>query len=67
MRRTIVYWGATGVVAGVTLLAAFNYLTGTSEAVENFRHVGYPSSCVSCSVSGSCQEPSCCSCHGCRR
>ena len=42
MRRKIVYWGATGVVAGVTLLAAFNYLTGTSAAVENFRHVGYP-------------------------
>ena len=26
-----------------------------------------PSSCVSCSASGSWQEPSCCSCHGCRR
>jgi DoxX-like protein len=42
MRRQIVYWGATGVVAGVTLLAAFSYLTSQPEAVENFRHVGYP-------------------------
>jgi hypothetical protein len=42
MRSKILYWGATGVVAGVTLLAAFSYLTGSPEAVENFRHVGYP-------------------------
>ena len=42
MRRQIVYWGATGVVASVTLLAAFSYLTSSPEAVENFRHVGYP-------------------------
>jgi hypothetical protein len=42
MRRKIVYWGATGVVASVTLLAAFSYLTSSPEAVENFRHVGYP-------------------------
>jgi hypothetical protein len=26
----------------VALLAAFSYLTGTPEAIENFRHVGYP-------------------------
>jgi uncharacterized membrane protein YphA (DoxX/SURF4 family) len=42
MRTKIVYWGATGVVASVTLLAAFSYLTSSPEAVENFRHVGYP-------------------------
>jgi hypothetical protein len=42
MSRTIVYWGATGLVAIVALLAAFNYLTTTPTAVENFRHVGYP-------------------------
>ena len=42
MRRKIVYWGATGVVASVTLLAAFSYLTSSPEAVEIFRHVGYP-------------------------
>ena len=41
-RRTIAYWGATGVVTIVPLLAAFAYLTTSPEAVENFRHVGYP-------------------------
>jgi len=40
--RTIAYWGATGVVTVVPLLAAFAYLTTSPEAVENFRHVGYP-------------------------
>jgi hypothetical protein len=40
--RTITYWGATGVVTIVPLLAAFAYLTTSPEAVENFRHVGYP-------------------------
>ena len=40
--RTIAYWGATGVVTIVPLLAAFAYLTTNPEAVENFRHVGYP-------------------------
>jgi uncharacterized membrane protein YphA (DoxX/SURF4 family) len=42
MRSKIVYWSATGVVASVTLLAAFSYLTSAPQAVENFRHVGYP-------------------------
>jgi hypothetical protein len=40
--RTVVYWGATGLVTIVPLLAAFAYLTTSPEAVENFRHVGYP-------------------------
>ena len=42
MLRKIVYWGATGLVTLVPLLAAFAYLTTSPEAVENFRHVGYP-------------------------
>jgi hypothetical protein len=40
--RKILYWGATGLVATATLLAAFSYLTSATQAVENFRHVGYP-------------------------
>ena len=40
--RKTVYWGATGLVTSVTLLAAFSYLTTAPQAVENFRHVGYP-------------------------
>ena len=42
MPRTIAYWGATGLVTIVPLLAAFAYLTTSPQAVENFRHVGYP-------------------------
>jgi hypothetical protein len=42
MRRKIVYWGATGLVASVALLGAFSYLTTSPGAVENFRHVRYP-------------------------
>ena len=42
MRRKITYWGATSLVAIVPLLAAFAYLTAAPQAVENFRHVGYP-------------------------
>ncbi len=42
MRRRIAYWGATALVGIATLAAAFSYLTAAPEAVENFRHVGYP-------------------------
>ena len=42
MRRKLAYWGATGLVGSVTLLAAVSYLTASPEAVENIRHVGYP-------------------------
>ena len=42
MRRKIVYWGATGLVATVALLGGFSYVTNSPEAIENFRHVGYP-------------------------
>lgn len=42
MLRKTTYWGATGLVTIVPLLAAFAYLTAAPQAVENFRHVGYP-------------------------
>lgn len=42
MSRTIAYWAATGLVTIVALFAAFSYLTTSPQAVENFRHVGYP-------------------------
>ena len=42
MTRNIVYWGATGLVASVALLGGFSYVTNAPEAIENFRHVGYP-------------------------
>ena len=40
--HTIAYWTATGLVTIVPLFAAFAYLTTAPQAVENFRHVGYP-------------------------
>jgi hypothetical protein len=42
MLQRIAYWGATALVGIVTLFAAFFYLTAAPQAVENFRHVGYP-------------------------
>ena len=38
----IVFWVATVLVALDALYAAFTYLTASPEAIENFRHVGYP-------------------------
>ena len=42
MKRNIPYWGTTGLVAAVTLLAGFSYVTNSPAAIENFQHVGYP-------------------------
>jgi DoxX-like family len=42
MSRKMVFWGATALVAVEALFGAFTYLTTSPEAVENFRHVGYP-------------------------
>ena len=42
MLRKIAYWGTTGLVGIATLAAGFSYLTAAPEAIENFRHVGYP-------------------------
>jgi uncharacterized membrane protein YphA (DoxX/SURF4 family) len=42
MARKISYWVSTGLVAAMSLFAAFSYLTGNSQAVEGFAHVGYP-------------------------
>ena len=42
MKQKVFYWGATGLVTSVALLGGFSYVTNTPEAIENFRHVGYP-------------------------
>ena len=47
MKRKILYWGATGLVATVAVLGGFSYVTNAPEAIENFRHVGYPAA-VAC-------------------
>ena len=42
MPRKVAFWGATVLVAIEALFGAFTYLTTSPQAVENFRHVGYP-------------------------
>ena len=41
-RKTIAFWGATGLVAIEALYGAFTYLTSAPVAIERFAHVGYP-------------------------
>ena len=42
MGRTLAYWITTGLMAALSILAAFSYLSGAPKAVEGFAHVGYP-------------------------
>jgi len=42
MTRRVMYWVSTGLVAALSLVAAFSYLAGVPQAVEGFAHVGYP-------------------------
>ncbi len=42
MGRKVIYWVSTGLLAAMSLLAAFTYLSGSSQAVQGFAHVGYP-------------------------
>ena len=42
MARKIIYWVSTGLVAASGLMAAFAYLSGSPQAVEGFKLVGYP-------------------------
>ena len=42
MARKVIYGIATGFVALMSLFAGFVYLSGSSQAVQGFAHVGYP-------------------------
>jgi DoxX-like family len=42
MTRKVIYWASTGLLALMSLFAAFTYLSGAQEAVTGFAHVGYP-------------------------
>src|SRR5690349_3764460 len=42
MARTISYWVTTGLVAAMSLFAAYGYLSGSSQSIQGFAHVGYP-------------------------
>jgi hypothetical protein len=42
MTRNVIYWVTTGLIAALSLFAAYSYLTGSPQAVEGFARVGYP-------------------------
>src|SRR5258708_14668870 len=42
MARAISYWVTTGLVAAMSLFAAYGYLSGSSQSIQGFAHVGYP-------------------------
>jgi uncharacterized membrane protein YphA (DoxX/SURF4 family) len=42
MLRKIAYWVTTGIIAALSLFAAYTYLSGTTQAVQGFARVGYP-------------------------
>jgi len=42
MARTISYWVTTGLVAAMSLFAGYGYLSGSSQSIQGFAHVGYP-------------------------
>ena len=42
MARKITYWVSTALVAALSLVAAFGYLSGSPQSVQGFAHVGYP-------------------------
>ncbi|HSL21792.1 MAG TPA: DoxX family protein [Vicinamibacterales bacterium] len=42
MARKVAYWTTTGLLAALSAFACFAYLSGSTQAVEGFAHVGYP-------------------------
>ena len=42
MARKIIYWVITGLLAALSVFAAFTYLSGSPQAVQGFAHAGYP-------------------------
>jgi hypothetical protein len=42
MARKIIYWISTALVAASGIMSAFVYLSGSPQAIEGFKLVGYP-------------------------
>jgi hypothetical protein len=42
MASKVIYWLSTGLLAALSVFAAFTYLSGSPQAVQGFAHVGYP-------------------------
>jgi uncharacterized membrane protein YphA (DoxX/SURF4 family) len=42
MTRKVAYWVSTGLLAAVSVFAAFTYLLGSSQTAQEFAHLEYP-------------------------
>jgi uncharacterized membrane protein YphA (DoxX/SURF4 family) len=42
MTRKVAYWVSTGLLAALSVFAAFTYLLGSPQTAQEFVHVGYP-------------------------
>jgi uncharacterized membrane protein YphA (DoxX/SURF4 family) len=42
MARKVAYWVSTGLLAALSVFAAFTYLLGNPQTAQEFAHVGYP-------------------------
>ena len=42
MAQKVIFWVVTGLLTVMSLIAGFAYLMGGQQAVEGFKHVGYP-------------------------
>jgi uncharacterized membrane protein YphA (DoxX/SURF4 family) len=42
MTRKVAYWVSTGLLAALSVFAAFTYLLGSPQTAQEFAHVGYP-------------------------
>jgi uncharacterized membrane protein YphA (DoxX/SURF4 family) len=42
MTRKVTYWVSTGLLAALSVFAAFTYLSGSPQVAQGFAHVGYP-------------------------
>ena len=42
MTRKVTYWVSTGLLAALSVFAAFTYLLGSPQTAQEFVHVGYP-------------------------
>jgi uncharacterized membrane protein YphA (DoxX/SURF4 family) len=42
MTRKVAYWVSTGLLAALSVVNGFIYLSGSQQAVQDFTHLGYP-------------------------
>jgi uncharacterized membrane protein YphA (DoxX/SURF4 family) len=42
MTRKVAYWVSTGLLAALSIVNGFIYLSGSQQAIQDFTHLGYP-------------------------